>query len=207
MITFNMDNVYFKWDNSLKGKTVIVADSLYSLKGKVEHGSTEYTKVTWDEEDLYFLDENNVQWHYAYPITKTYVILSINGFVYTTEPVDNHVFAVFNSAYEAAKWCIEHAKFVGVARAWLNGKEIQFRSKKTEDWTTITDSRWELEYEYRVKPANTTEEFKVGKVYRNEKIGITAMCIAIEDGDIMSGCIGKQWVNKDDFVDWYEVEV
>lgn len=206
MITFNMDNVYFKWDNSLKGKTVIVADSLYSLKVKVEHGSTESTKVTWDEEDLYFLDENNVQWPYAYPVTKAYVILSTNGFVYTRKTDNYHVFAEFSSDYEAAKWCIEHNKFVGVARAWLNGKEIQFRSKRTEDWTVITDPRWELEYEYRVKPANTAEEFKVGKVYRNEKIGVTAMCVAIEDGGVMPVCIGKQWINKDELVNWHEVE-
>ena len=51
-MVFSIDNVYFKWDDSLKGKDVIVADSLYSLKQKVKCGYTDYKHVTWSDELL-----------------------------------------------------------------------------------------------------------------------------------------------------------
>ena len=206
-MVFNIDNVYFKWDDSLKGKNVLVADSLYSLKKKVEGDCKGHKNVTWSDELLYFVDEDGSRWHYAYPVTKFYVVL--NGtqveFAYTAEPKDCHVFAEFDSEDDATNWCYEHDKFAEVAKAWLDGKQIQFRRDNTKDWMPTSTPCWGLEYEYRVKPANTAEDFKIGKIYRNEVTGRTAMCVAKDVGASMPVCLGSIWETEDDLVNWHEV--
>lgn len=203
-MVFGIDNVYFKWDDSLKDKNVLVSDSLYSLKEKVEAGYTDYKRVRWNEEELSFVDEAGIQWHYAYPVTKFYVVLKY-AFVYTNEPGDKHVFAVFDSADEAQHWCVEHDKFTEIAQAWLDGKEIQRRSGCTVDWMPASNPCWEPEYEYRVKPGRASD-FKVGKVYRSERTGRTAMCVAIEAiADPAPVCLGEAWISEDDLANWHEV--
>mgnify|MGYP003290015067 CR=1 FL=1 len=207
-MTFNIDNVYFKWDDSLKGKNVLVADSIYSLKKKVEERSTDYKRVRWNEEELFFVDEADIQWRFAYPVTKFCVVLNDyrNEFSYTAEPTDRHVFAEFDSADEAEHWCVEHDKFAEIAQAWLDGKQIQFRrSGCTVDWMPATNLCWGLEYEYRVKPGSASD-FKVGKVYRNERTGQIAMCTAVDIGDSMPVYLINTWVREDDLVNWHEVE-
>lgn len=55
------------------------------MKKRVEAGSTDYKHVSWDEESLYFVDEEGVQWHFAYPVTINTVADFKVGKVYRNE--------------------------------------------------------------------------------------------------------------------------
>lgn len=207
-MAFNIDNVYFKWDDSLKDKNVLVADSLYHLKKRVEgEWHAYYTHVKWSEESLRFVDEDGIPWNYVYSFNTVYVVLNDKGdeFVRTRDPDGCHVFATFNDEAEALEWCYAHDKFAEVAQAWLEGKEIQFKSKHGPEWLPVVVPNWALEYEYRVKPGSVSD-FKIGKVYKNEETGLIAMCTAIDTADSMPVCFGTHWVREDNLNDWHEVE-
>lgn len=88
------------------------------------------------------------------------------GFVFGPESQfkDKVVFAKFQTDWEANEWCTKHQKFTEVAKAWLNGKTIEFRSPATviEKWIKIAQPSWNINTEYRVAPEEVSwEDFKL----------------------------------------------
>lgn len=53
---------------------------------------------------------------------------------------------------EVQQWYESRKKFAEVIKAWEDGKQIQFRRLRSNDWLNVSMPIWDLSVEYRVKP-------------------------------------------------------
>ena len=90
-------------------------------------------------------------------------------FSYTSKKPDTHIYAKFTRVGDALDWCYNHNEFAEIAKAWEDGKTIQFRSFLfNEEWHDCADNQpsWDLGIKYRVKPDEPIEvETSEGKMY------------------------------------------
>ena len=92
-------------------------------------------------------------------------------FLYSNKKPSSHIYARFTDKNLANNWCITHDKFAKIAKAWEDGKTIQFHSiypSFNEEWLDCANSQpsWDLNTEYRVKPDEPIEiETSKGKMY------------------------------------------
>lgn len=124
-------------------------------------------KEVWFKHDAGVWKSNKatgVGWAFNYPVDyyslippeegiKYYCFLSDHGFAYDCRPHNaQHVFAEFDAPWDAASWCLSHAKFKDIARAWLKGKKIEEYNPLNDDWIVINNPTWSTELKYRIKP-------------------------------------------------------
>ena len=92
-------------------------------------------------------------------------------FSYTSKKPDTHIYAKFTRVSDALDWCYNHNGFAEIAKAWEDGKTIQFHSiypSFNEEWLDCANSQpsWDLNTEYRIKPDEPVEvETSEGKMY------------------------------------------
>lgn len=102
----------------------------------------------------------------------TYYCILIRGehsshFSYTSVKLDTHIYAEFTRVGDALDWCYAHSKFAEIAKAWEDGKNIQYFNESAK-WVdcAYNEPCWELGTEYRVKPNEPVEvETSEGKIY------------------------------------------
>ena len=96
-----------------------------------------YYDPEWNEETTYYCyldrDDETIQ------------------FMFDHEKPSSHIYAEFTDISLANSWCEAHDKFAEIAKAWEDGKTIQYNSGTWKDCADNQPS-WELGTEYRIKP-------------------------------------------------------
>lgn len=142
-------------------------------------------------------------------LTREYKVFLHDGrFVYTEAEVPDgtHIYYSTTDIEAAFKWCTAHNKFADVAKAWEDGKTIEFRPvTEKKHWAILMSPSWGwgLQYEYRVKPALLKwTDLKIGDSLR--KGSTTAMVTGIDtspQSDMhIHICFG--WLRDEDLTEW-----
>ena len=131
------------------------------IKDRIRYCPFVYYDPEWDKED-----EKTVYYCYLDKDGKR------SCFSYTSKKPDTHIYVEFIRVGDALDWCYNHGKFAEIAKAWEDGKTIQFRtlypSLFNEEWLDCPNNQpsWDLNTEYRVKPNEPVEvETSEGKMY------------------------------------------
>lgn len=186
------------------GSKVIVGDYLGALKSKVENFEIEDVSIIkgiCDENCEYrFLNSDDIGFALAYLIEepmllyKCYLNIIDGKFNYTSIPITNHVYARFLTEEEAEKWCNERQKFAEIAKAWEEGKQIQFNSQDNI-WKNIEKPSFNsTHYKYRIKPELHWYDLKVGDVIKS---GTREELVTVKEYDVDKPLhiYASHWIN------------
>ena len=187
---FDKSRVYtaLNADDVKPGSRVIVADDLAALKEKVEKNTEQYPfdEVNLDEvnpdSNPYRFAIAGISYMLCYLVSKWeekdkeiiyYCFLHKDRytiqFMFDYEMPSSHIYAEFSSRKDAYNWCKTHDKFAEIAKAYEDGKTIQFYSLAWDGkWIDCEyhDPSWDLNTKYRIKPDEPVEvETSEGKMY------------------------------------------
>ena len=128
-------------------------------------------------------------------------------FVYTEAEVPDgaHVYYTTTDGISVNRWCSEHQKFADVAKAWEEGKKIQFLNYGY--WEDCTPT-WDSLRKYRVKPAGLKwTDLKCGDVITDDLRVAMVTAISKNAKDAMHIYAGNHWLNDTDVeTNWTRVE-
>ena len=170
---FNFKNEYIHCipeDESLIGKRVLYGDTWTDIKGQVESDNWTSCRRTLKSIDYesccpFIIDHDYKTGQYKFIYydpewneeTICYCYLdrdtgSSIQFMFNREKPSSHIYATFTDEREATKWCYNHDKFAKIAKAWEDGKEIQYYDIVSNEWIFASNPSWTLGTEYRIKP-------------------------------------------------------
>lgn len=127
----------------------------------------EFKKAQAEGKKVWFKYDNGV-WHtgndgcdFSYPVdrysltnpTAEYKVFLDDHFVFGIDVPKwaKHIYFISTDIRTASKWCTEHNKFAEIAKAWEEGKEIQYLNKNI--WLDcVVLPVWDVNVEYRIKP-------------------------------------------------------
>ena len=140
------------------------------------------------------------------PPAKEYKVFLDAHFVFGTD-VPKWVKQVYFTSTDikaASRWCTEHNKFVDVAKAWEEGKQIQYLDD-AEGWSDC-EPAWNVDTEYRVKPASIEwTDLRCGDVISNGRF--LSLVVCIDQGETGSHiCAGSTWLTDDELKEWSKVK-
>ena len=147
---------------------------------------------TCDIEDylVNVVDWDAYKWRIKPIIVKREHCVTLNKFF------EKNVFCVSNFSFdryvfykgtkdECEEWVNEHKGMIDIMHAWLNGETIQFYDKDGKTWITVEVPMWDKDFEYRVKPKESTRRMTNRELARwiaegNGEVGnITNDCASI----------------------------
>ena len=182
-IIFKKECIHCVPDESLIGKRVLYGDTWTSIKEQVESNNWTSRRRT--------LNSISYDFDYPFVIKDDYKILGRYKFVYydsewdeddeeticycyldrDIEPIQfminyekpsSHIYAEFTDRDLACKWCYMHDRIAYIAKAWEDGKTIQFLSRQQQlngEWIDVwydfakgEEPKFVEQTEYRVKP-------------------------------------------------------
>ena len=198
------------------GSKVIVADSLGRLKECVESNKNICTLINITNEDCaYRFETNNHAWLLAYLIEEPeevyYVGYDLQQDMLTwcnDCKVYKHVFRKFHTLKEVSDWIAEHKKFEPIMRFYELGRQIQYYEHDEEDWCDVFEPKWDIFYEYRVKPEGLKwTDLDIGDAIRNKKTGARFQINGIDGRKKYDRHIyfHNMWYNDEELSEWEKV--
>jgi len=142
------------------------------------------------------------------PSVTEYKVFLDDHFVFTSREVPEwakHVYFTSTDMKTAFGWCTEHNKFADVAKAWEEGKQIQYLDD-VKGWSDC-EPDWNVDLQYRVKPVILKwTDLKCGDVIVKGKDAALVTYIDGNDTDNMHIYAGTWWISDDDLKNWEKVE-
>lgn len=204
--------------------TGYVEYALAYLIAKHDDPYKEFAKAQAEGKDIWYRN-NDGEWHpgkhysFSYPVDrysltepegyeeyKVFLYESTFVFARSGIPADAHIYYTTSNKDTASRWCNAHQKFASPAKAWEDGKQIQFL--EDGQWYDIDNPEWLSNREYRIKPAPLKwTDLKIGDSIK--KGNITAMITGIDtDGKSritesymhIHTCLG--WLSDDNLTEW-----